>query len=302
MDTTKFTMGIVGLVVIILMVTGAVIPAVENAQDDQRTIVQNTGAYYVSKMDSNITAIDFEIAIDGSNVTVNDYTVNLSSYSFMRVPIVVTDQFFVILNAGGSAAIGYYGYGNDVFSSDTISSISISIGSDGTYTATAGATTDSGTITKLIYAAKNGDMGFFNPSVSPVWIDNNVKAYAVTNSWRSGYGDMSVLGEFDKSTFTLISSGIHTGTMSNVQLSKTIAESTDLAYKLATSPSFTATLTVSDTDESVTLSNVGVIAPIDYTTISDNDASMISLFGIIPLLLIIVAVLYAVRLMGASRN
>ena len=61
------------------------------------------------------------------------------------------------------------------------------------------------------------------------------------------------------------------------------------------------TVTYDGTDYSRT-HNASIFAPIEYEYISGTDNTYMALMGIIPLMLIIVAVLYAVRLMGGSRN
>lgn len=300
MDTTKFTMGIVGLVVIILMVTGAVIPAVEDAQKDQYSTDNNTNERYLIVTDTVATetnplilelSADNHFIINGVEDT-QAYQANYDKMWGLNISIRVHDsnyfQAYVWTDAttGGTKSCHKLVYDGSVLTGyDTVDSVD----------------TEKFTVNTdfFIYPYSKGTYGQFsitNSTASNLHInkDANVFVGAVGNTY-----------EFLKGTYA---DGFETvGYVGNASydastLSYTAVLSEDsLTWSFGGAPSIVLT---DSTEVSEPLSNawVSVYAPIEYKYISDSDSSIITLVGIIPLLLIIVAVLYAVRLMGASRN
>lgn len=288
MDTTKFTMGIVGLVVIILMVTGAVLPAVEDAQNDQHTIKQNASALYMIADESSdtvrIETIDSVAYINNVSLgdlvdpavttTVYIWSENCAARSTYNTNDLRWDSWYYVMN-GTSLTSGFLSNTNYylIFEDNTVTA----------YAKTDDSVYNTADYTTLMLPSNSGSYGAWDLS-TPVFVDDESKiygAYRLGSAWR------------------LIS-----GTVDNLVPSLVLdSEGNDVT----SSTTFTATSTKTANDASNKLTAISpivsvVFAPIEYTEISDNQNTATVLFGIIPLLLIIVAVLYAVRLMGASRN
>lgn len=302
MDTTKFTMGIVGLVVIILMVTGAVLPAVEDAQKEQYSEKNNTTQRFT------MASISDEIVIgcDASGVIINDVHYDVAS-SLTTIAI------------GEDLQISYYKPGptlavqsGTLYSGTAVSTAETVTLSNGEFTVSK-PTPVTGTYTSPLYLlSSSGDYGVFSginegqfgiSNESTLWAFVQV-AFTIDGVSTSVRGivsgtptDIHFVDAWDNTAGTAIA-------LEDITVSwGTAPDKVDDVHYLISHRNITVKYTVDDVEYSAdsTFPN-GILAPIEYKYISDNDASVISLIGIIPLLLIIVAVLYAVRLMGASRN
>lgn len=277
-------MGIVGLVVIILMVTGAVLPAVENAQNTQITETNNTTQrYFVSSsaLSVELGAADGEATING--VKVSQITTSDSAYAF-------TDKFALrsLKSSDTWSTWMIIGLFDTTETITKIEGATVSI-VDGSATITRisnPSDTFTCEVSKVMYPSATGDYGLFYTSNStPLYVDADSDLYRIKVGGTNAYvqaGKMDTLTAY----FTYDNGTITTGETYTVPSAEHIEEYGSDYYKITESPgSFGA-----------------FVAPIKYHIVADNDSMLISLFGIIPLLLIIVAVLYAVRLMGASRN
>lgn len=289
MDTTKFTMGIVGLVVIILMVTGAVIPAVENGQSEIRTETQNTGYSYLATSTDNLN-LTASFDSDTSTLTINGYAIVLTA----TVPIFVCGDDVAVCTTTG---IRFEGADGTVV--PTASAIEVV---DGAYTVTTSTDPVTGDLsgTSITYLTENGKLSYFAPSASfNCNEDSKIQMFRIGVS-ISGVArtHIDAVGTV-KNLTSIIKTSTNDGFVEWTDVVVTADYTEQDGYYTVSKLNYTGTYNGQTYTGSVATMS---FAPTTYKYISDSDSSMISLFSIIPLLLIIVAVLYAVRLMGASRN
>ena len=300
MDTTKFTMGIVGLVVIILMVTGAVIPAVENAQKDQYSTDNNSNELYVIAESTEATPtnpIELELTVDGF-IIINGVTDTQAFTNYSDKIWAENVGIQVGLNSGAYKFL--YAYWTDA------TTVSTNLATKLVYNGSSLAVYD-GTTLKFevdsdyfIYPYSKGTYGQFDQRTASLRADLHINKESVVYVGTNGNGYGFMKGTYADGFQQVGYSG--SATLDTRTLTYTSKLSEDgLTWQFDSKP----IMVLSDSaevEESTTSDWINIYAPIEYKYISDNDASIISLVGIIPLMLIIVAVLYAVRLMGASRN
>ena len=311
MDTTKFTMGIVGLVVIILMVTGAVLPAVEDAQKDQSSVALNTSERYSIATPTELVTIN---TVDGTGM-LNDIPVHqvigyedqTEASDATLMAYVVTDKSLyyskITISSGTVSSGSWVGYDlvvNTMLNTDPGSPFNINtegssvvIEGNTITTTLPGGTVDT-TINWCMIPDGGGKYGAYLRQGIPdynVCVDDGKTVYAVS------------VGAWASKQFSIIYGTVNN--MSNI-----------LAYNGGTAQTGTYTINTQKTDYDASNKIISIVSdgisnnttnselfvPIEYTKISSDQNTLSVLFGIIPLLLIIVAVLYAVRLMGASRN
>ena len=161
MKVQSLVMGIVGLAVIIMVLTAAVISAVENAQTETRTTANNTGARFAAVETS--TAVDLEITYNSENeypVTVGDYNIPLTVSSPL-FNIAVADNFIIYKQVSHTYMICIHeGIQNNI----TAASIS-----NGVLSFTDMNSSEEYTLNiegNLLYAAAKGTYGEFNGNTS----------------------------------------------------------------------------------------------------------------------------------------
>lgn len=300
MDAQKLVMGIVGLAVIIMVTVAVVFPAVENAQKDQYSTENNPEGIY-------------SMALSSGTVTVSVNTTN--GHMIING---VEDTQEVSVSGSTPEKLWLKNVGINLKLSTDTYLFAIRYWSDATTTSTYDADTivySNGSATLLrndaevltvesdffMYPDSKGTYGMYDlrtdPPRSDVYINMDSTVYVGASAGLQ-YGLMK--GNYDDGFSVVGYSG--DASRDTVSLTYTTTESDDgLTWQFASAP----TLVRSDSGgvESDTTSGwVYAYVPLEYKYISDSDASILSLLGIIPLLLIIVAVLYAVRLMGTSRN
>lgn len=327
MDTTKFTMGIVGLVVIILMVTGAVIPAVENSEtivteatfsNEDVLTTGEFGSYSTTSVNLVFDlSADTATTIGDAVVTYNGENVNMRS-GFNRHMVVVTNSLYIDIDGAGYSNKIFYVTGID--STDTFNKATgISFGNyvyTISYDASAKTVSLSSTadgFTTLVfenqdlfwsiapknqYSYSNSAANMASVYVGQKDIENKTVGILASNATLT-IDDSSYYFEcvYDKSGVHVITdyTGEYTVTYSWGNNLTLVDGSTDV-YKGA---AFTFTLSVDGSDTTLTPLRTFLKYEVEGHEVTNSEAA---LFAIIPLLLIIVAVLYAVRLMGASRN
>lgn len=307
MDTTKFTMGIVGLVVIILMVTGAVIPAVEDAQYDITEKEQNTAQKFHALKGADLNTT---ISVNDSAVlTIGDKTYTWTETS--NLSVLISDEFTVeAILYNGDCLLKIFDYQNNIYNG-SIDTITLTI-SSGTVSYTLSATDYTAELKgDVLILDDNGDYGIFQGRSATLYVDLDSKVYMVCTNVDvslSSRLDYVVSGTMDKlkactyfQTMPTFTDTTDTTTITVTNLTKS-----DDGHTYILKPDVKVTLSVNLGGSSASLDannawNASILAPIEYTVTDSNDSGAV-LLGIIPLLLIIVAVLYAVRLMGASRN
>lgn len=304
MDTTKFTMGIVGLVVIILMVTGAVLPAVENAQAEQATTANNTDMRYTASLDP-VGQYVVESKTDG--LYVNDKLACLiptgSNYFF----VIRGNDFTAAYTTTGALVMSIISTGlTSTISLDSGDKFIFDNGTVSRFEADDSSTTTVTTYSYLVIPDSVGKYGLFTLGGGHFFhINANVPLYllmastSVNSSYSGGntFIETNSAGQIKKNVTTYLSDGSLVTDSSTAGLSATLTSTMigDIDIKV-TGISFNSTSASGATTVTYAL------APVEYKFIDSEDAQYRALFAIIPLLLIIVAVLYAVRLMGASRN
>lgn len=301
LKATSLVYSIVALAVMVMLISTIIIPTVENAQADQYSTANNTDLRFklVEVTDTIV------ISCDSTGVFINGTHINISGGS-PTIAITPTMQ------------ISYYQTAPNMSIQDSVTATAIAIAqtntitlSNGTYTVDT-ATPKTGTFEGPLYVIDtNGDYAnYATTSTSPFYINNDgvMRGYLQTNVtvgedtvglraiFEGTVSGLTIVSAFDNNAHE----AIDTDDLS-ITFNVAPVQVDSVHYKVA-DRNVTVKYTVEGVDytASVTITN-GFIAPLEYKYIGDNDSSIITLLGIIPMLLIIVAVLFAVRLIG-SRN
>lgn len=296
MDTTKFTMGIVGLVVIILMVTGAVLPVVQSSQESLLVKEQNTDYNYVLVSDDDTTYEVLKKATEDASPTINGVEIQsiVGGTGAFDVDLIWDKGVLTTgRNAEDSWNTNLTVYFDDNGSLTGNQYVKSAVFSSGVVTLTTTSDTVlTSTYEYLLLPSENGTYASYTSSdisTKDVYADSNSTIYYYSDYWVSSM---------------LIASGTIKDLAVSLAYSNNVDVTTSVSIAVVSEPTeYGASNKIDSIDVTgFTLRNVQVFVPIEYSAVEENSGSEYALIGIIPLLLIIVAVLYAVRLMGASRN
>lgn len=295
---------VVAIAIIVLIVSTVAVPVIEDSSETIRTVDQNTAQRY------SIVSSTAALTVDSSSnvVQIGDYTMPTGT----GVGIVaITDSFILRHYDVGHPELMYVDDGvNDLFSQST--SFVVFDGTKMTYTSSGVERTCN--YSWLLIASDSGDYGFF----SGVAFNFNKDSVIYTVYWNNVTNSdlsptsarcMAVLagkmGEFKSvfcttDTVDVTFAGNNAGSVNITSFSEG-----DGYYTMPISPR--ATLTVQSSspagDYSIVNSSWTVfIAPIEYTYISDNDYAAINLLDVLPILLFLVPVMFAVRMIQTRRN
>lgn len=282
MDAQKLVMGLVGLAVIIMVVTAAVLPTVENAQAEQKTIKQNSDALFTAIPSSETlvySVTDNVLYINGQAVT--DYIESGTTRVYVVSDAgIIRTSYTEGTGWGGAQFVSTLVGGNGIHTITATNTVEFN---NGTVKVTTASDPITGSYSYVLSPSKDGKYGAWETTALPKFVDDKSKIYAFYAVSNTAY---VASGTLDALTMDFY---LNAGTPSD-----------PIAV--------TATYTPTDNDASNSLTALSgatfrvIMAPLDYTVIDDTQNSYTVLLGLIPLLLIIVAVLYAVRLMGSSRN
>lgn len=287
MNIDKSVFGVLSILVAVIVVATVAIPVIEDSSKDIHSTVQNTTQKYYATSSGDLSE-DLTITLESTN----SYTINGESYDLNINSIVM------ITDTGDMWVI--YGNNYNLYQKNS-SYIQRSLGiggsttfyTDGTYKATTSAGVEyTGTFGNVIYPSNDGDLGYFLNSTAYADDASDIIFFSISGSNGAMFAiEYKATGEEVEKIVSPFASGAEV-TLSDAAISynstdETIADNAinGLTYKVG--------------DTSYTVSSF--IAPLEYKTITENDSAMISILQIVPLLLLIVPVMMAVR-MYSSRG
>lgn len=260
---------IITATVAVILICLVAIPLIDNSTGTIHTTTQNTTQKYYATEAGELTE-DLTITL----VSDNNYTINGESYPApLNSIIMVTDNDFWVL----------YGNNYNLYQGNTQRSLMIggstTFHTDGTYKATTSTGTEyTGTFTNLIYPSINGNLGYFVNKTAYADDDSDVIFFSISGSNGAIFAvKYKASGEFVENVHAPFITGTGAQTMTDSAIvyntnDETIADRAikGLTYKIG------------DTQYTTT----SFIAPLNYETITQNDATIITILDLIPVLLI----------------
>ena len=296
---TVLVMKIMVIVVAVLMIATVALPAVQYAQSDIYTTENNSGNNYaVASGNTNLA-----VALDAANeVWISGFKINTSTMDVVMFSDTFLVRHFKTLNPDTIYVDSLTDKANYGTTAITVTGTQISF---------TDANNTQRTLTytgELMYAAPEGDYGYFvNGSTFKINEDSKLYMCAADNATNSDLSPSSVgyitvmsgtMGEFASDWAFSTTSGV-----TSVSVSASLSGITDLGDRSYSVELSSATTTVTtNLGDYTNTALVGVFAPLEYKYVGDADGSMISLIGIIPIMLILVPVMMAVRMMALKRN
>lgn len=297
MNIDKSVFGVLSILVAVIVVATVAIPIVEDSSKDIRTSSNNTTQRYMA---ADNTDVEIALNDDKSAYLINGYSAPLeygiiyyvsddiicfygkASTTSPSLSILTSSAFYTIdkVVVSGGTCTGY----------DSAGEVAMTIPSTGTQYA----------------ISESGTYGFFTPTTSTPLIVNkdSIIFGLVTKNLTSTSESSIAFRGFYKGTIdnlTLVAAS-DTATIDTANVTSSQLLYTDLgndSYQI-TNRSLTITATVSG-EEYTGAGPLTIFAPIEYKIITQNDSAMISLLQIVPLLLLIVPVMMAIR-MYSSRG
>lgn len=307
MDAQKLVMGIVGLAVMVMVITAVVLPTVQNAQNEQVTEYNNTVETYLaaSPTEVNLEFVPGDSAGTTFSINGKDYTV--ANGTFVMISDNVQVRYISSNNRLALVDTDYPQTSNGI----TVTTLVIT---NGSYVLNEGLTNEyTGTVKGTVYVVSDvGKYGLYGgdtrfavdaDSEFSMFIDkvldtntglrifasitgNPVDGFTVNSLTKYTTADGFAAGDPDD-----LSVNFYTDSLKLVENGSHYTWNGRISYVYDNN----------GVDITVSSQFSTWYAPLAYTDISDANDTIRVLFGLIPLLLIIVVVLYAVRLMG-SRN
>lgn len=284
---SEMTYGVVCLVVIVILIGTICIPVIEDVQSEQVTKGQNSTQLYTAvSSNSNV-----EITLSDGVLTVNDYDV--SDLIGTTNILCVCNTFAVLAFEAITGSILVY----DSDGANFTTSASIVSGVL-TYTPTDATEKTVNVEGNLIYAAENGTYGNFTGG--PIYFNESSQLYIVQTSRLDNPTLGSILdyglfsGTYEELTFHewyVSSEGDWTVTIELPEITEGRGclsfDSVDFI------PTVKSTNGVAEYQRVIGLP---LIAPIEYTYLTENSNMIYQLLNILPLLLLIIPVMGAVAL------
>ena len=274
--------GLVSLVVIILLVVTVAIPVVDDAQSEQKTIMQNTAEKYTVISASE----DVTLNIDPQNnyrATIND--VSLEEY----VPGPYTDnqRCYVIWDKGFASSTYsadsekwlYWHYAFDNLPAGIDGGVMIFSDGEGTLTVDA-ENIYSTTYDWLMIPTEDGEIGAWPSSSLPIYVDSTSTIYLMYRYANNGLVASGTIDDLDVSFYAV------SGVLSDTTITAVYEDA------------FYITNELTGFDKTISY----VYAPIDYTIRDDNQNMIYTLLSIIPILLMIIPVIFVARLITNGRD
>lgn len=292
------TQKIIAIAVTIIIISTVAIPIIDDLQDQQTTVVQNTTEKYVSSANTDGAVT---LSFVGTSFYVNGVETDKPTWA-----VLAASPKMILASSGATATT------MQLITKDLRVVITSLTWNNGNVSYVAGDSTE-GTVSDvgdIFYVAKKGDYGLFYGTTDDYHINVDQKALVVAHKgWAStspAFDGVFELknGEFTASDFTLEANTLTYG--------EPFADVTTWSFggsivKDGDSPNYVVSplsLTYVNPSNSTSYTDVGVyvFAPLAYNIISSEDASMINLIGIIPIILILVPLMMAVRMMALKRN
>lgn len=298
---------VVAIAIIVLIVSTVAVPVIEDSQSVIRTSDNNATSLYSATSASNSSILVVYDA-DTASVTVNDFIVPIpTGYT----TIVALSDDFVIYKFLSHTYLDVYLSGHtDRYRTNSI----IIENSTISFTTTSSVEmSQSLSDSQIIYAAENGSYGCYSGGDVPYNVNRGDVIYSILNSTSSiSSQDSQTISVGGLFKFTVDSSNIVANSIITTYESEASAVDTVTMSKVLDYDSKRDVYTVNNTQMSVSATKDGTIysrnlvvpifAPIEYTYISDSDFSILSLLDVLPILLFLVPVMFAVRMIQTRRN
>lgn len=300
MNIDKSVFGVLSILVAIIVVATVAIPVIEDSSKEIKTTQNNVSERYMMS-ESTVGEITIEATKTAGTFIINGESKTINAGDYADFWCVLTNNLFVRLYST-SSWVTFDGL--PVSSTNLGTTGKVVINSEGwtvTVPSGSGAGTYTGTYDWICYPNEKGNYGLYRYSVSAAYVDNDATVFAIKESPNVSEGVMTIP--------TVIWSGsIDGGDNTKIAWDRTnnqtldVSSSTDVYIKYSEKGEIStkmSSVTVEYGDNSATISTV--IIPIEYHVITENDSAMISILQIVPLLLLIVPVMMAVR-MYSSRG
>lgn len=288
MDLKNITNTVVVLLAVVVIISAVIIPIVEVAQKEQYSIEQNTSMLYMIADESSDTVrietinsvaylntVPLDDLVDPTvTTTVYIWSENCAARSTYSTESLHWDSWYYVMN-GTSLTTGFLTGTNYylIFEDNTVTA----------YDKTDDSVYNTADYTTLMLPSSSGSYGAWDLS-TPIFVDDESKiygAYRLGNEWRLISGTVENLVP----TLVLDSGG----------------------NDVTSTTTFTATSEKTDYNASNKLTAISprvsiVFAPIDYTVISDEQSIYAVLYGVIPLLLLVLPIMIIVRSFRMGRD
>lgn len=290
MELNKIPTLVVGLVVAILIITVVAIPIINDAQTGLVSQADNTTERYTSIVTTEKIVLSENS--EGSPMINNRLITDIVPSSNVNYVMVVSDNLIArSINNSGIFSTWYYVGANGEgvafdFIGSSINNPIVCTFEDGTYSLVKSATTtlQTGTYSTLLIPSETGNWGSFIPSESaPMYANTDKKVLFIRASSSESYVSIGTIDNLvmkwhvlngtqgDNTDVSVIYTSINENGM---DLYKVTGLNNNFAY---------------------------LFAPISYTTITNDDATIRTIVGITPLLLIVSLVISVVGVAIGSR-
>jgi hypothetical protein len=295
------TQKIIAIAVTIIIISTVAIPIIDDMEKQFEVTSNNTTQRYTAS--TSLTDVDISISVANSIATINGYEVGTGNFAV----IAISDTFVIRGQGSSSVAIAVDGTQYSA-SAATISGKVLSFTASGTdYTFEYD--------DYIYYAAENGKYGYFANTGTEFYVNSGSNVvYAFTNfvgtnndldpTTAGFYGVFSLSVENETLVPVWMESrteGVEYISTSVVLPDGMIKDNEDGSYTITAGSvpiDFVTDLGTYSLDAD---HRIGFIAPIEYRHVVDS-AGMIDLINIIPILLILIPVMMAVRMITLKRN
>lgn len=289
------TQKIIAIAVTIIIISTVAIPVIDDVQKEIATTGNNSAFSFMASTGSDITT---SITNVDSTISIGDLVISKTG-DVHAATILISSG--LIINTY-SSTLRVTDISNDIQLAQ-VTAIDIT---SGAYSYTVSGTDYSGTLAgDVLFLSDTGTYGYFD-SISDLKLNSNSKVYvtyAVTPFRDSSNNSLSLTGVISGT----IKDGM-SGTLYKYVSSEFVSVSSSSTINAVDEDGIMYSLTnieSSAIDSSVTYNRTvtgGIFAPIEYKYISDSDESLINLIGILPIMLILVPLMMAVRMMALKRN
>lgn len=298
MNIDKSVFGVLSILVAVIIVATVAIPIVEDSSKEIRTSQNNVAEKYMMA-ESTTGEITIEATATTGTFLINGESKTFSEGDYSDFYCVLTNNLIVILNSTTSYV---YFEGLSAGSMDLRTTGKVTINNDG-WTVFSGITSNTytGTYEWVCYPNDNGNYGLYR-FTGNTYVDNDAMVFALKE----------VVSSSTEGTMTnpavIWSGSINGGDNTKYAWNSKTSPPTDVTDATETYIKYTEKGEISTKISGVvckygdnTTGIATVIIPIEYHVITENDSAMISILQIVPLLLLIVPVMMAVR-MYSSRG
>lgn len=295
------TAKVVALAVVILIIVGTTLPAIIDAQNQQVSNAQNVGYKFMAEIGSDLT-LSISYDSEAGTYTIGDYVVNISEAGINASDVGFLNTNLVVrLRSNGSMTVTDYVNGSRA----VITAISIT---SGVFSYNYAGVEYTGSITgNCYYLSDSGKYGLFHHDASDKFsinVNDDSKITVLSLEALSGeWSGINAIWTGSVKDGMTVDSCYRWADNAFVEYGSelSLVYSDAQGYHVLSDVDFT--FSHDDKTTSVIHSNriTAIFAPIDYTYISDEQASLRSLFGIIPILLIMITVVFAVRMIGGRE-